>query len=155
MENVSPLKEGDIVLIDDNKDDLFLMEHAFHALGITNKLLTFDNAVDALNYLKSNVQPMLIICDVDMPTMGGLELRQKLYENSTLRRKCIPFIFLTGGDSEVDIELAFEFSVQGFFQKTTNFDECVRLLEIIITYWRTCKFPHNIFKMLVETKPFD
>ena len=61
-----------------------------------NPIKSFGDAVTALQFLKdTSVQPLFILCDVNMHSMGGIEFRQAIYDDEALRLKCIPFLFLS------------------------------------------------------------
>lgn len=83
--------------------------------------------------------------------MGGIQLRQEIFNDKKLQMECIPFIFMSSDDSQENIEKAFEYAVQGYFEKTKDFNGAVELLNIIIKYWKTSKLPDNKFSLLKET----
>ncbi len=144
-------KTGALLVVEDNKGDQKILKEAFLALGVDNEIVIVDNGKDALKYLKSDeIQPILILCDINMPQMSGLELRQAIFNDKKLQMKCIPFIFMSSDGSEENIEKAFEFAVQGYFEKAKDFNEAVELLNIIITYWKTSKLPENRFSLLKQ-----
>ncbi len=148
------IKSDSLLLVDDSESDQELIRRAFETLGISNELIIIGNAIDALEYLREvSIQPMLIICDMDMPGMSGLDLKREIHNDLELRKKCIPFIFITGGESEETINNAFfEYCVQGYFPKCNNFEDTVKMLELIINYWSACRFPHNTFNLLKKNK---
>ncbi len=81
---------GPILIIDDDLDDWEIFKMIFTELGVENNLLFFDKAKKALDYLyETKDKPFLILCDVNMPLMTGIEFRKKLNEDEYLRRKSI------------------------------------------------------------------
>jgi CheY-like chemotaxis protein len=141
------------LVVDDNKGDQTILKEAFKTLGILNEIIFASDGEEALTYMKSDeIQPVLILCDIDMPIMDGLQLREKIFKDIKLRKKCIPFIFMSSNDSEKYIEKAYEFSVQGYFTKAKNFDEAVELLSLIVKYWKLCKHPNNRFFLIKKLK---
>lgn len=144
-------KIGALLVVEDNKGDQKILKEAFLALGIANEIVIVENGKDALKYLKSDeIQPILILCDINMPEMDGLHLREEIFNDKKLRMKCIPFIFMSSDGSEENIEKAFEYAVQGYFEKAKDFNGAVELLNIIIKYWKTSKLPNNRFSLLKE-----
>lgn len=130
-------KKGPIILIDDDTDECELISDALKQINVSNKLVCFGNGKEALDYLKTTPeQPFLILTDVNMPVMNGLELRQKIYENERLRQKSIPFIFLTTSAGAPAVKKAYEMSVQGFFEKGHSLDEIKKVLKEIYDYWQ-------------------
>ena len=138
------MKNGTIILVDDDRDDQELLMNVFESLGIPNEVQIFENGHEALLFLKQNPsQPFIIICDVNMPIMNGLELRRQINSNEFLRRKSIPFIFLsTSGDIDAVIE-AYELDVQGFFVKERYFEGIQEQIKQIVEYWKKCKHPNS------------
>src|SRR4051812_2669890 len=97
-------KTGALLLVEDNKGDQQLLKHAFLTLNISNPIIIAENGEEALNYLnEEGVQPVLILCDINMPRMDGLQLRERIYNNYHLRKKSIPFIFMSSGVSMREI----------------------------------------------------
>lgn len=142
---------GAVLVVEDNKGDQIIFKEAFLALGIVNEIVVVNNGKEAFTYLKGDdVQPILILCDINMPELNGLQLREEIFNDKKLRIKCIPFIFMSSDGSEDNIEKAFEYSVQGYFEKAKDFHSAVELLNIIIKYWKTSKLPNNKFVLLKE-----
>ena len=137
-------KPGIIVLVEDDSDDQELFKDTLTSLSIGNKVLIFSTGLDALDYLNTTTdQPFIIICDINLPRMNGLELREEIMSSEKLKRKSIPFIFFSTNASKTTIEKAYDLTVQGFFQKPVSVDELNRVLKMIVDYWSTCKHPNN------------
>jgi len=136
--------KGPIILIDDDEDDQFLIKNVMEELQITNELIIFENGLEALKYLESTTdQPFLIFCDVNMPVMNGLELRVRIDQNEYLKKKSIPFVFVsTSGGSEI-VRLAYDATIQGFFKKESSFSEYKRQIKLILDYWECCLHPNK------------
>lgn len=131
------------MLVDDDKDDQQLILDILESCGIKNKVTCLSNGQEALDHLlKIKDAPFLILCDVNMPLMGGIELRKRITDNEILRRKSIPFIFLTTTATPQAIKDAYEMSVQGFFEKSANMKDFKQSLKLIYDYWQLCKHPN-------------
>ncbi len=116
--------KGPIISIEDDADDQFLIKSVVEELDIPNELLFFNNGLEALLYLETTQQqPFVIICDINMPVMNGLELRERIDQNEYLRRKAIPFVFLSTADNPLVIETAYDSTIQGFFKKENSFED--------------------------------
>lgn len=138
-------KKGPIVLIEDDEDDQFLIEKALKAQQLPNKIRFFANGQLALDYFeKTTEQPFLILCDINMPIVNGLELRQRINESDYLREKAIPFIFLTTSSNAQSIEIAYQESVQGFYKKSSQYTGLQEQIRLIVDYWQSCLHPNNI-----------
>jgi CheY-like chemotaxis protein len=99
----------------------------------------------ALDFLKkSGVNPFIILCDMDMPRMDGRELWQRINQDPQLRKKGIPFIFLTSHDDLQDIAEAYDTqTVQGFFVKGNDQRQIREILRLILSYWDLCLHPNT------------
>lgn len=138
--------KGPIIAIEDDVDDQFLLKTAIEELKIANKILFFENGLEALIYLQSTQeQPFLILCDINMPIMNGLELREQIDSNEYLKKKSIPFVFLSTADNPNIIEAAYHSRIQGFYKKLSNFIDYKKQIGIIVDYWEHCLHPNVKF----------
>ncbi|MGI8599853.1 MAG: response regulator [Chitinophagaceae bacterium] len=98
--------------------------------------------MDAYSYLRTTEEkPFLILSDINLPQMSGLELKIKIKENDKIRRKSIPFIFLTNTSSHTAILQAYENLAQGFFTKPQDMESLKEMIAMIINYWKVCNHP--------------
>jgi CheY-like chemotaxis protein len=133
-----------IVIIDDDPDDLALLSEVCKMLKMTNRILVFDDAETFLDYLqKEKDHPFIILCDINMPKMNGLELREIICNNKTLNARAIPFVFLTTAAIQSQVDAAYRMTVQGYFEKGTNFERLKNKLKLIFEYWKECKHPRS------------
>lgn len=133
-----------IIVVDDDLDDHFIFREIAERIRLTNEIIFFRNGFEFINYLKTTTDnPFIIFCDINMPTMGGLETRKRIIEDDYLRKKSIPFVFFTTAASKVQVSEAYELTVQGFFIKQPSFDETERTFKLILDYWDRCKHPNS------------
>lgn len=136
--------KGPIVVIDDDADDQEMIERVLKRLDPSLTIKKFLDGEDALHYLQhESEQPFLILCDINMPIMNGLELKKHIEASEFLSRKSIPFIFLTTTNNTDQVKQAYHLKVQGFFNKGQSFDELKNALHQIIHYWTTSKHPNT------------
>jgi CheY-like chemotaxis protein len=135
---------GPIVIVEDDVDDQEIVAEILKELEAPNELLIFDNCTDALHFLKfATKQPFIILCDINLPQLNGLEFKKDIDTDSALRQKCVPFIFFsTAATKPIVTEAYTRMTVQGFFQKSSNIKELKHQLYIIMEYWRLCKHPN-------------
>jgi CheY-like chemotaxis protein len=134
-----------ILIIEDDADDQYFIRTICDKLGVSAKLVFFEDGQAALTYLKStNDKTFLILCDINMPVMNGLELRRKIQEDEHLRQKSIPFIFLSTAARPTEVEEAYDLTVQGFFVKASQLSEMEKTLDLILNYWMRCKHPNSV-----------
>lgn len=138
---------GPIVIVDDDPDDHYLIQEICHSLEIQNEIVSLNDGPAALRYLRrpSTLQPFIILCDMNMPGMTGLQLRDEIMRDDLLKKKSIPFVFLSTTAREKDVEKAYDLTVQGYFEKGHDFAKFKERLVMIFEYWRECRHP-NAFK---------
>lgn len=138
-------KKGPIFLIEDDEDDQLLITGAIKSLGVINPIRVFHNGQEVLAHLEmTQEQPFLILCDINMPLLNGLELRGLINQSEYLRKKSIPFIFLTTTASAESIREAYNDSVQGFFQKAVSQAGLQHQIKLIVDYWESCLHPNSL-----------
>ncbi|GEO12143.1 response regulator [Segetibacter aerophilus] len=129
-------KNGEIIFIDDDSDDRQLFEEAYLELAIPNPLVVFKNGRTAYEYFNNmNKSLFLIIADINMPAMTGIELRDKMQQIGEMKQRAVPFLLLTNGLSPENILYSYSHSVQGFFRKPSTYSDLKILLQSIFTYW--------------------
>lgn len=135
---------GPILSVEDDTDDQFLISQCIHSLGLPNQLVFFSDGQAALNYLETaSEQPFLILCDINMPIMNGIEFRQYINKSDYLRQKAIPFVFLTTAANKNLVQLAYDATVQGFYQKASDYNGFQQQIKLIINYWQSCLHPNS------------
>jgi CheY-like chemotaxis protein len=139
-------KVGPIIIVEDDADDHRIFEEILQELKILNKLIWFTRTENAFEYLKTTSdQPFIIFSDVNLPIESGIEFKRNIDNDSYLREKSIPFVFYSTSVDQIIVNKAYtEMTVQGFFQKESSYDNIKRMIEMILTYWKTCKHPNSI-----------
>jgi CheY-like chemotaxis protein len=133
-----------IVIIDDDSDDQEIIGELTLKLRPGHPQRCFSNGVDALKYLETTEeQPFIILCDVNMPLMNGLELLQEIQETPFLKEKSIPFVMLSTSGDKRYVQKAYDLGVQGFFQKPADLKELRYILQLIFDFWLKCLHPRN------------
>lgn len=133
------MNQQPVIFVEDDLDDQEIYAEAIEQIGIENPVLFFKTGPEAFNYLQTTDDyPFLIISDINMPAMNGIELKQKIQSDFTLRSKHIPFIFISTNASRQSISCANELNVQGFFQKPDKMEDIRKMLKILFDYWLLC-----------------
>ena len=94
-----------------------------------------------MEYLEdeTKTKPSIIILDLNIPRIGGLELLKAIKANETL--KSIPVIVMSTSEMEQDIDESFSLSVAGYIVKPVDFDRFVKAFGTIYNYWCLSKLP--------------
>ena len=137
--------KGPIVIIEDDEDDQEFYKNTLSGLGVENEVMYFEAAEPAYKFLEeTEKKPFIIICDINLPGVTGIEFKTMIHENPYLRKKSIPFIFLTTSSDKNTVIAAYDMMVQGYFVKPNSVAELTSLLNQIISYWKVCKHPNSI-----------
>jgi CheY-like chemotaxis protein len=130
MDNTSPL-----VLIDDDEDDLFLIKSILSDLDNHIPVRTFNNGSDAFEYLCSaREQPALILSDINMPVMTGLELCENISSDEALSKKEIPIVLWSTSVDNLHSDVKENANVKGIFKKGDNYAELKSTMANILEY---------------------
>jgi CheY-like chemotaxis protein len=136
-----------IFIIDDDVDDHYFLRRILRKIDPDLEVMFFLDGKEAFNYLMTTTKdPFLILCDINMPVMTGLEFKELIDKNDHLRNKNIPFIFLSTTARKADVEKAYRLQVQGFFEKQNEIEELEKILKTILNYWEKCKYPNCLMK---------
>ena len=123
-----------IISIEDDEDDQKFIAMALKELRVPNPLYFFSDGLAALPYLEAMTeQPFLILCDINMPLMNGMELRDHINRRVTLKKKCIPFVYLTVLSGVDIVQRAYEQNTQGFYQKANSYAGLLGQIRLLIT----------------------
>ncbi len=138
------MNNSPVFIVDGDLEDKELIEDAWKELGFTNRLYFFNNAEEVIRELnEGTVVPFLIISEIDLPKISGLELKQHLLQHKSTNFKSIPFVFLTDMPSQAQIEQAYHLCTNGLFKKSDSFKKLKQQLIDIVKYWRESLVPVN------------
>jgi CheY-like chemotaxis protein len=134
-----------ILLVEDDEVDVMTVQRAFKKGNISNRLYLAGNGLEALAVLRSKSgevasMPMdrrIILLDLNMPKMNGLEFLQELRADSTIRH--IPVVVLTTSNEEQDRIQAYNLNVAGYILKPITFGNFVDLMVTLNKYWALCE----------------
>jgi len=135
-----------ILLVDDDSVDVMNVQRAFKKNNITNPLSVAHNGVEALDALrgtngaqKIDPLPRIILLDINMPKMGGLEFLKNLRADPALKNISV-FIMTTSSDDKDRIE-AYNYNVAGYIVKPISFESFVSAVSILNNFWQLCEQP--------------
>ncbi len=131
-----------ILLVEDDSSDAELLIRAFKKAGVQNPIRHLDNGDAALFYLQGidtyidrdkNPLPALILLDLKLPGMSGLELLRWLRQQKNLRR--IPVLILTSENDARLMDAAYDAGANSYLLKSVSPDEIERVVNLITNYW--------------------
>jgi CheY-like chemotaxis protein len=132
-----------ILLVEDDTVDAMAVKKAFEQLRIKNKLVIVTNGEEALEYLRNenNPKPQVILLDLNMPKMGGVEFMKIAKADDRLKR--VPVVILTTSRAEQDRVATFHLGAAGYIMKPMEHDDFVEMMDKIYQYWELTLFPNN------------
>ena len=138
-------KTGPIIIIEDDLDDQELLTDIFKELNYGHELIFFGDGFEALEYLtQTETEPFLVLSDINMPKLNGMELREKIHNNEDLRLKSIPYLFFSTSAEQRHVIDAYSRSIQGFFIKPNSYAKLKEIIIKIVEYWQECESPKYI-----------
>lgn len=138
-------KSGPIIIIEDDLDDQDILADIFKELNYTNQVIFFGDSLQALQYLTdTDIEPFLVLSDINMPKLNGMQLREKIHNNEDLRMKSIPYLFFSTSAEQQHVIDAYSRSIQGFFIKPNSYDKLKKVIVKIVEYWQECESPNYI-----------
>lgn len=128
----------DILLIEDNPDDAGLALHALKKHNLARNLLHLQDGEEALAYLFTRdvaSMPKVIILDLKMPKVDGMEILRRL--KSDEYRRVIPVVVLTSSKEERDIQQSYLLGVNAYVVKPVDFEKFAKAIADIGVFWLT------------------
>jgi CheY-like chemotaxis protein len=129
------------MLVEDDEVDAMTVRRAMKELHVVNPLTRVENGEEALSYLRQPGQtlPCIILLDLNMPVMGGIEFLQVVKNDAALKR--IPVVVLTTSDEQQDKVSSFDLSVAGYIRKPVDYQQFVEAVRSIDAYWTLSELP--------------
>ncbi len=131
-----------VLLAEDNLDDVMITKKAFKEAGIINRLFVVRDGEEALDFLhqrgsyqntSENPRPGLILLDINMPKVNGLEVLKQIKNDSLLRT--IPVVMLTSSKRDEDVVRGYDSGCNSFLQKPVEFEKFVDMVKQMGLYW--------------------
>lgn len=130
-----------IMLVEDDEVDVMNVKRAFKKNEIENSLYHAVNGLEALDMLRGNnliPSPKIILLDINMPKMNGLEFLKELRSDEKLKKITV-FVMTTSNDDSDKID-AYNYNVAGYILKPLSFDSFVDSIKKLSDYWGIIEF---------------
>jgi two-component system, response regulator len=142
---MSPLKR--ILLAEDNPNDVELTLSALEEYNLANEVVVVRDGVEVLDYLYQRGQfanhpngtPAVILLDLKMPRMDGLEVLRQLREDPHFKR--VPVVMITSSREEQDLVRSYELGVNAYVVKPVDFQKFVECIKQIGFFWALINEP--------------
>lgn len=137
-------KSAAILLVEDNPDDVELTLRAFKKNEFSHGVVVARDGAEAIDYLFASGQyqgrdrkdlPSLILLDLKLPKVNGLDVLRKIRSDETTRR--IPVVILTTSDDDTDVISGYDLGVNSYIRKPVGFDVFMETVRQLGLYWLT------------------
>ena len=141
MSTQTARRSADILIVDDNPGDVRLTVEALNDGGMQNSLHTARDGAEAIAFLRRQgkygdaPRPDLILLDLDMPRMGGLQVLAEIKKDAAL--KDIPVVILTGSHDIEDIVKTYNLHANCYVTKPIDLEQFIRMVKSITNFWLT------------------
>jgi CheY-like chemotaxis protein len=133
------MKQVHILLVEDNEGDIVLTKEAFEESKIGTRISVTKNGQEALDFLNqvnsfvSVDRPDLILLDINIPVINGLEVLKEIKENEKLKK--IPVIILTTSNNQKDINIAYQNYANSYVVKPIEMQDFLNAVLRIEEFW--------------------
>ncbi len=138
-----------ILLVEDDEVDVMNVQRALKKNNATATLYRAANGIEALAMLRTNHQitaqnnsRLLILLDLNMPKMGGLEFLKELRADPALCN--LPVVVLTTSMQDSDLATAYRYNVAGYIIKPITFASFVETIDVLNRYWSMSEMPSSV-----------
>jgi CheY-like chemotaxis protein len=132
-----------ILLVEDDAVDAMTVRRALQDVGIDNPMAHVTDGEAGLAYLQNSEKPRpgLILLDINMPRMNGIEFLCVIKSHDNLQ--AIPVVILTTSTNDHDIMQGFHLSVAGYMVKPVDYKQFVETVRAIMNYWKLSLMPEE------------
>lgn len=137
-----------ILLVEDNPDDEALTLRAFRKSNILNPVVVARDGVEALDYLfgtgahagrDTAEQPQVVLLDLKLPKLDGLEVLQRLRADP--RTRLLPVVILTTSNEDRDILSSYQLGANSYIRKPVDFEQFIEAARQLGLYWLVLNVP--------------
>lgn len=142
------MNDNVILLVEDNPDDVDLTLRAFKQNNVSNRVAVARDGAEALDYLQgtgifngrdTTDLPVVILLDLKLPRMNGLEVLKAIRGNEATR--LIPVVILTSSLEESDLISGYQLGANSYVRKPVDFKEFIEAMKLLGLYWLTWNQP--------------
>lgn len=130
-----------ILLVEDDQVDVMTVKRALKEIHVTNPVVNLENGEEAVKFLRDpkSEKPCIILLDLNMPIMNGIEFLQVVKHDAQLKRT--PVVVLTTSEEQQDKVSSFDLGVAGYMTKPVDYRQFVEVMRTIDAYWTVSEVP--------------
>jgi two-component system, response regulator len=136
------MRETELLLVEDNENDILLTKRALTKSNIKNEIIVARDGAEAIDYLFGNganscldgkLCPVLILLDIHLPKIDGLEVLKRIRDDK--RTRLCRVVILTSSKEETDLIRSYQLGVDSFIPKPVDFLQFAEAVSQIGLYW--------------------
>jgi CheY-like chemotaxis protein len=140
-QDAMPIKQGTILLVEDNPDDVTLTIRAFRKNNIGNDMAVACDGEEALRYLLPDDAtgtvispvPLMVLLDINLPKVNGLDVLRRIRAHE--RTRYLPVVVLTTSSEERDIVESYNLGANSYVRKPVVFESFIDAIRVLGLYW--------------------
>lgn len=126
-------RDQNILLVEDNPDDELLTLRALRAVAKGCPVVTARDGEEAVECLRNGPTPSLVLLDLKLPKLNGLEVLERLRKMPDLEH--VPVVVLTSSREQVDVRESYRLGANSFVQKPVEFEDFIETVRLLGSYW--------------------
>ncbi len=136
------MQKNYILYLEDDEIDAIKFSSTMKGLNFDQQIIIKENGEEGLKWLSENPDwlPNIIVLDLNMPKMGGVEFLEEIKKNEDFKK--IPIIVFTTSNNKVDIQATFEQQVAGYMVKPFEHSDYKEIISLIKDYWEKSSLGH-------------
>jgi response regulator RpfG family c-di-GMP phosphodiesterase len=138
------MPKGMLIFVDDDPDEYEMFKDVFNTF-YDNEVKYVKNGEEGLKLITEHKDHIfMIVSDINMPKMNGLEMKRIIEGTPLLKIRSIPFVFRTVHDNAVVTKEAYGLGIQGLFIKSADIEVVHKQIDMIINYWTLAVHPNTL-----------
>ena len=143
-----------MLLVEDDDGNAYLAHRLLRRCGVTDEIIRAKDGQEALDFIRSEGHsaetvshpvPRLILLDINMPRLGGVEVLRQL--KSSEQHKAIPIVMLTSTDDPREVERCYQLGCNAYITKPVDLDEFLKVIEGLVAFLNIITTPMNATPM--------
>lgn len=131
-----------VLVVEDNPGDELIARRAFEQANRSEQVVVARNGEEALDLLRSRFSPVLVLLDVRLPRLSGIEVLVAMKDDARLRT--VPVVVMTSSNEVSDLGACYELGCNAFVRKPLDFNEYLAAYETTLNFWLGTNLPLEV-----------
>jgi two-component system, response regulator len=130
-----------LVVVEDNDEDFEALSRVLRETTSYEGVVRYQTGEEALEGLLSGERPAIVILDLNLPGLQGVEVLRRVKADP--KRRMVPIVVLSGSDRQEDIDAAYEAGANAYLSKPLDFGELRRVVRSMHDFWQIAALPEQ------------